>query len=340
LRLRMQHPKVHQRQEGGESYWYFRYWHDELLPNGLMKTSRKFQRIGPSKGEAALTRVQAEAERDKILERLKAVPVPTAPLVNPPVEVGAILFGKLAEMWEWDYLERVVGGKQMVAASTREKYRNHLHNHILPRWADTRIGEFRAKNVLDWLQEESGSWYMMTDLRNIMSGIFTKVQEWEVLPDTFANPISRVKLPKKWQVYEKRIMGEEETVRVLARMHDPYLLICELCLATGARISEVTGLQIKHVAIEKGYIRIEQRHWRGDIDSPKTERSKRTLTLGSLAGRLKAWIESLEDHAPENWVFPQYDKRKPMWVSLPITSSAMSIAGFNTKSSFTGMISG
>ncbi len=41
---------------------------------------------------------------------------------------------------------------------------------------------------------------MMTDLRNIMSGIFTKAQEWEVLPDTFANPISRVKLPKKWQV--------------------------------------------------------------------------------------------------------------------------------------------
>ena len=134
----------------------------------------------------------------------------------------------------------------------------------------------------------------MTDLRNIMSGIFTKAQEWELLPDTFANPIARVKLPKKWQVYEMRILDEEETMRVLARIEDPHRLICEICLATGARISEVTGLQIKHVNLEKALIRIEQRHWRGDIDAPKTERSKRTLTLGSLADRLESWIRTLD----------------------------------------------
>jgi integrase len=264
-----------------------------------------------------MTRFQAEAERNQFLEKLSATSVASAALEigNPLADIGAILFGKLAEMWEWDYVERVVGGKSLVAASTREKYRNHLHNHILPRWASTRIGEFRAKNVLDWLQEESGSWYMMTDLRNIMSGIFTKTQEWEVLPDTFANPIARVKLPKKWQVYEKRIKTEEETVRSLARMRDPNLLICEICLATGARISEVTGLQVKHVAIQKGCLRIEQRHWRGDIDTPKTERSKRTLTLGSVGERLKQWIESLQVNGPEAWVFPQHDKRKPMWDS-------------------------
>jgi hypothetical protein len=29
---------------------------------------------------------------------------------------------------------------------------------------------------------------MMTDLRNIMSGIFARAQEWEILDETFANP--------------------------------------------------------------------------------------------------------------------------------------------------------
>ena len=133
----------------------------------------------------------------------------------------------------------------------------------------------------------------------------------EILHDTLANPISRVKLPKKWQAHEKRILTEEGTVLVLRRMQDPHRQICELCLATGARISEITGLQFKHVATEKGYIRLEQQNWRGDIDSPKTERSKRTLTLGSLTGRLKAWIESLQEHTPEAWRFPQHDQRKP-----------------------------
>jgi integrase len=238
-----------------------------------------------------------------------------ATVMVPTENPGTTLFGTLAELWEWDYVEAVIGGKPLVAASTKAKYRNHLHKHILPRWAPTRICDFRAKDVLDWLQKESGSWYMMTDLRNIMSGIFTKAQEWELLPDTFANPIARVKLPKKWQVYETRILSEEETMRMLALIEDPHRLVCEICLATGARISEVTGLQLKHVNLEKAFIRIEQRHWRGDIDAPKTERSKRALTLGSLAERLKNWIRTLSQNTAETWLFPQANPEKPMWDS-------------------------
>jgi len=141
---------------------------------------------------------------------------------------------------------------------------------------------------------------MMADLRNIMSGIFSKAQEWEILPDTFANPMNRVKLPRKWEVREKRILTEEQTARVLARLADPQLLLCETCLDTGTRISEVTGLQIKHVDLEEGSIRIQQRNWRGDIDEPKTAKSKRTLALADLKERFRTWIASLEhrDQSP------------------------------------------
>ena len=266
MKGREQHPKVHQNKDADESNWFFRYWKDQLLPNEIVKTTREIHRIGPSKGPAALTRLQAQIECDKFLERVnvESRAAYEGAFENRLGEIAAIAFGKLAGMWELDYVERVVGGKALVAASTKQKYRNHLHKHILPRWAEIPIGKFRAKDVLDWLQEESGSWYMMTDLRNIMSGIFTKAQEWEILPDTFSNPIARVKLPKKWLVYERRILTEEETVCVLSRLKDPNLLISELCLVTGARISEVTGLQIKHVDNHHGCIRIEQRHWRGD----------------------------------------------------------------------------
>jgi integrase len=315
LRLRDQRPKVRRCKDDAEVYWYFRYWHDELIGNGLVQTTRRAHRIGPAQGAGALSRKQAESERDRFIEQLSAMRLREAPVVVPTDNPGTTLFGTLAELWEWDYVEATVGGRRLVAASTKDKYRNHLHNHILPRWAATRLCDFRAKGVLDWLQKESGSWYMMTDLRNIMSGIFTKAHEWELLPDTFANPIARVKLPKKWEVYERRILSEQETMRVLARIDDPHRLICEICLATGARISEVTGLQIKHVNPEKGFIRIEQRHWRGNIDAPKTERSKRTLTLGSLAERLQNWIGTLDQNTPEAWLFPQPNPEKPMWDS-------------------------
>ena len=57
-----------------------------------------------------------------------------------------------------------------------------------------------------------------------------------------------------------------------------------------SRISEVTGLKIKHVDLEQGCIRIQQRNWRGDIDEPKTAKSRRTLALGALSKRYRAWI--------------------------------------------------
>ena len=34
MKLRVQHPKVHQREDRKGTYWFFRYWHDELLANG------------------------------------------------------------------------------------------------------------------------------------------------------------------------------------------------------------------------------------------------------------------------------------------------------------------
>ena len=108
-----------------------------------------------------------------------------------------------------------------------------------------------------------------------------------------------MKLPKKWEVREKRILNEEQTALLLARIDDEgQLLICETCLDTGTRISEVTGLMIKHVDLEKGTLKIAQRNWHGDIDVPKTEKSKRMLALGGLASRYRDWIAKLKHQRP------------------------------------------
>ncbi len=318
LKQRVQHPAVNECKDRGTPYWFVRYWEDELLPDGTVKTSRKRHIIGPSKGANAISKKQAELKRDQFLAELNAAPshCEAAVAAKEPPQVGAILFGNLAEMWRRDFVEREIGGRALIAASTRAKYINHLKNHILPRWGDTRLAGFGTKDILDWLQDECESWHMMADLRNIMNGIFAKAQEWEILPDSFANPMHRVKLPKKWEVREKRILDEDQTERVLARLEDPHLLINETCVDTGTRISEVTGLMIKYVDLDLGCLRIEQRNWRGDIDEPKTAKSRRPLALGALTERYRAWIAGLKHRGPDTWVFPQDDDwQQPMWDS-------------------------
>jgi len=148
-----------------------------------------------------------------------------------------------------------------------------------------------------------------------MSTIFAKAADWGYWPEGRRNPISRVKIGKKQNVRPERIPTERETIRILAHLSDPNLLVIETIIATGARISELLGLTWRHVDLENGVIHIVQRNWRGDIDVPKSKSSKRPLALGHLLGRYRA--KARADRAgPDAWVFVRTDgSGLPLWDS-------------------------
>ena len=91
--------------------------------------------------------------------------------------------------------------------------------------------------------------------------------------------------------------------------------LSETCIATGARISEVLGLQWKHVNLDAGTIKIEQRVWHQEVSHPKSEGSKRLLGIADLQERYRAKIAT-DAGTPESFVFQQ--KRapgRPLWDS-------------------------
>jgi integrase len=309
LKVRIQHPGVHERTDRGVSYWYFRYWDDVLKKDGTTKPIRRFHTIGPSKGENRLSKRQAEVERDKFLAKLNK------PTIEEKIADGLILLKKMVEKYKAAHVEAQVAGRYLLAKPTREKYQLHLEHRIVPKWGERRLCEIRPDEVQQWLFETCNSWHMMNDLRGIMSSIYTKAEEWGYWPEGRRNPISRVKIGQKWNVRPERILTEEETVKVLARLNDPNLLVVETAIATGARISEILGLKWCHVDLENGVIHILQRNWRGDIDDPKSRTSKRPLTLGYLIDsyRTKAKAGGV---GPDTWVFVRTDgSGLPLWDS-------------------------
>jgi hypothetical protein len=102
VKQRVQHPSVIERKDRGQQYWYFRYRHDEQLPDGTVRTRRKFHTIGPSRGDGAMGKKQAEIARDIFLSDLNAAATRCeAPVaVRQSIDVDAILFGKLADLAE------------------------------------------------------------------------------------------------------------------------------------------------------------------------------------------------------------------------------------------------
>lgn len=309
LKVRIQHPEVHERTDRGGSYWYFRYWDDVLQADGTMKAVRKFQVVGPSKGENRLAKKKAEVERDKFLATINK------PTIQEKTADGLVLFTRMVDKYKAAHVKAQVAGRFLLAKPTRLKYLLHLEQRIVPQWGARRLCEINPDEVQQWLFETCDSWHMMNDLRGIMSGIYTKAEEWGYWPEGRRNPISRVKIGEKWSVRPERILTPEETVKVLARLSDPNLLVLETAIATGARISEILGLKWCHVDLQSGVLRIAQRNWRGDIDDPKSKTSKRPLTLGYLGDRYRA--KAAADNAQsEHWVFVRTDgSGLPLWDS-------------------------
>jgi integrase len=309
VKARVQHPQVKPRKDRAGWPWVFRYWADVARPDGSVKTLRKYHEIGPSKGDGAIAKKQAEVERDRFLARLNAPTTEEA--VQQVATTGVALFGEVAAMCEEGYL----GRRNQIARPTREKEEFYLRQYIVPRWGKLRLNQIQPQAVEDWLHTTFDSWWTMHGVRAIMSRVFYYAEGHGLWEEGRRSPASKARLGKKRYKRERRILSFEETARVLAHLEEPTLLIVETCIATGTRISEVLGLQWKHVDLDAGTIKIEQRVWHQDIDRPKSEDSRRTLGIGDLVPRFAA--KAAEDGAlPDAYIFQQ--KRapgRPLWDS-------------------------
>jgi integrase len=309
VKARVQHPQVKPRKDRPCWPWVFRYRAEEIQSNGTVKTLRKYQEVGPSKGDGAITKKQAEIERDKFLAKLNTPTTEEA--IQQVATTGVVLFKEVALMYEEGYLAR----ENQIAKPTRTKEVFYLHEYIVPKWGELRLNQIQPKAVEDWLHTTFGSWWTMHGVRAIMSRIYHYAEGHGLWEEGKRTPMSRAKLGKRRHKYERRILSFEETARVLARLEEPNRLIIETCIATSARISEVLGLQWKHVDLEAGTIKIEQRVWHQDLDRPKTESSRRVLGIGDLVERYKAKLAE-DGTGPDAFIFQQ--KRapgRPLWDS-------------------------
>ena len=309
VKVRVQHPKILEAKFREGWMWFFRYYADDVQADGSVKTLRKKHAVGLSRGDDKITKKQAEVERDKFLAKQNAPTVEAA--VEQVAATGVAMFSEIAKMYEEGYL----GREMQIAKPTRVKEQFYLDKYIVPKWGALRLNQIRPQAVEDWLHTTFDSWWTMHGVRAIMSRVFYYAEGHGLWEEGRRSPASKAKLGKRRYVYERRILSFDETARVLARLEDTIGLVNEICIATGARISEVLGLMWKNVNLEAGTIKIEQRVWHQDVGRPKSEDSKRILGIGDLVDRLR--VKATKDGAtPEAFVFQQ--KRapgKPLWDS-------------------------
>lgn len=172
---------------------------------------------------------------------------------------------------------------------TQEKYRLHIVNHIIPEFGTDKLLDITTERIQGFLnkkQKQGLSWWTRNDLRNILSGLFTKAQDFGYWKEM--NPAERTTCGRRERVRETKILTDAQLVALLAKLPRFLQLIIRLADSTGMRISEILGLRWESLDLAQGWLGVKERYSRGDLAQPKSESSKRDVPLGDLIEEFRA----------------------------------------------------
>jgi integrase len=242
--------------------WELLWWEDVVGPDGRIVRRRKSVILGPA-GQLTLRQARKLAEEHlRPLNQGKILPQST------------ITFGEFVERY---YVPHALPA---LKSSTRQRYRQTFKHHLLPAFGKWRLTDLSALAIQQYAlaKMDSGlSWEMASHFRNLISAVFSAAKQWGYFPGE--NPARGVRLPEKKAVREKHALTLEQIQRLLGTLADPARTIFLVGILTGMRIGEILGLRWQDVDFASGRIHIRQACYRGQMDTPKTQASRRVIPL-------------------------------------------------------------
>jgi integrase len=248
-----------------------------------------------------MTKTDANTKRDEFMHTVNGSDEP---------EVGGIRPVLLREFIAQKYLPFQRGKWKKSTQGTSE---NRIMHHVVKGLGDTALKDFSLTSLQAFLESkaEAGLSFSVVDhLRWDLSAILEMAVAEKVIA---SNPGSRLYTPKRAPKGTTRAMSVDEVNAALGAVELREQLLLHMAIFSGFRPGEMLGLQRRHVGEEATVVKVEQRVYRGDIDNPKTNPSRREVAIPPrTAELLLKWMSSAVGPEPEAYVF--VGKRgKPIW---------------------------
>jgi integrase len=154
------------------------------------------------------------------------------------------------------------------------------------------------------------SFSVVDHLRWDLSAIFEMAIAEKVID---SSPATRLYTPKNAPKGTTRAMSVEEVHTGLDAVELREQVLLHMAIFSGFRPGEMLGLQRHHVSEDATVVKVEQRVYRGDIDDPKTNPSRREVAIPPrTAELLLMWMNSAVGPEPDAHVFAG-ENGKPLW---------------------------
>lgn len=165
------------------------------------------------------------------------------------------------------------------------------------------ISRAHIASLVNRLEGEGKSPKTIKHAVNLLSTVLATAQDDGLIP---RNPVKRVRLPKVTRNDDTYVfLTAAEAGALVAATADHYRPLVTFLLGTGLRWSEATALQVKHVDLANGTVRVD-RAWKRvpggfAIGQPKSEKSRRTVNAAVDA--LYAVAGLIEGRRPNDLLF-------------------------------------
>ena len=163
--------------------------------------------------------------------------------------------------------------KQSTAQTTKQR----IERNLVRKLGACELAELSREQLQDFLEQRAAdglSASVISHLRWDLRAIFQLAVEDGAVE---RNPATSLVTPANAARSTQRVMSGEEVVVLLSLVELRERLIVRLAIFAGLRPGEIFGLKWCHVGEDSATI--EQRLYRGKIDTPKTHRSVRTAAF-------------------------------------------------------------
>ncbi len=192
-----------------------------------------------------------------------------------------VLFDRYALTWYEVYKQPYLG------VSAQMSYRTALYKHIFPALAGRWLTAITAEDLQRLFNAKADTCAAIVgNMATIIRGVFQRAYSQGLIPRDITAGLEIPSIPKE----KRRALTEDETAAALRLMDEDGTLMLALLYYTGMRYGEACGLQWRHVDFKSGVIQVEQQAAgkTGEIDSPKTDKSIRTIPMPrELADKLR-----------------------------------------------------
>jgi integrase len=193
---------------------------------------------------------------------------------NRTPEVTELTFQGFVEAYWRPYLDR-----KQIKPSTKRSYESALSLHILPKIGNLRLADVSLLHIEHLVRaglDDGSSAKTVRNVVGLLQGIFSLAVDNDLITKSPVREKHKPQVSRR----EKPVRTPEQLKLIVQAVPDAHPGLFYCAMLTGARIGELLGLQWRNVNLDTQSLEIRQALWEGELVSPKTEGSVRTILFG------------------------------------------------------------